>query len=205
MGIEWSGNQIKEILTICFCWGKLRGLIGLCPRHLWQAKSLRLRPKCLRGEGVRKGKEFQTPILYSPSSFPPLNGRPSSRALRPNGISSSVAENSCVGSAADIVVKRRCDTLRAREQRASESIPASVRRGSCELLAMVEARKVCRKRTTSSSTSSSHRLSLSPSEARTRMSSARTGSAITCAALGGVLDTGPSCSGVLNWQWNVSK
>jgi hypothetical protein len=135
----------------------------------------------------------------SPSGFPPVNALPSSRALRANGISSSDSEIVGIVSVVFILERLR-ETLRAREQSASESIPASVRRGSCEPLANGEARNVRRKRTTSSSISSSHRLSLSPSDARTRMSSARTGSVITCAAPGRVLHAGPSCSGVLNWE-----
>ncbi len=141
----------------------------------------------------------------SPSGFPPVNTLPSSCALRENGISSSVSKIIDIVSAIGVMLERRCETLRAREQSASESMPASVRRGSCDPFASGEASNVRRKRTTSSNISSSHRLSLSPSEARTRMSSAHTGSVITCAALGGVLEAGPSCSGVLNWEQSVDK
>ena len=61
-----------------------------------------------------------------------------------------------------------------------------------------------RKRMTSSRMSSSHRLSLSPSEASTRMSSASTGTVNTCASRGRVDDSGPSCTGVLNCERSVS-
>lgn len=189
-------------------WEKQAPSLIACPRrYLPQGKSPRPRPKCLPGrcECVRK-KNIDHKRGYPPSSFPPaLNNRPSSRALRPKGISSSTSKIVSKVPAVDVVLKRRCDTLRAREQSASESMPAKARRGSCEPLVTFEARNVCRKRTTSSSTSSSHRLSLSPSDASTRMSSARTGSVITCAMPGGVLDAGPSCSGVLNWGRRVRK
>ena len=97
-------------------------------------------------------------------------------------------------SAADVVLKQHCNTLHARKQSTSES---RARRGSCEPLVTFEARKVCQKRMTLSSRSSSHRLSFSLSDPRTRMSSVRTGSVIICAMP--VLGTGLSCSGVLNW------
>ena len=143
-------------------------------------------------------KKIVSSLLKSlPSGLPPVNVLPCSRALRANGISPAASKTVGIDSEV-LMLDRLCETFRAREQSASDSIPASVRRGSCELFANEEAKKVCRKRTTSSSTSSSHRLSLSPSEARTRMSSARTGSVNTCAAPGVVLDAGPSCSGVLN-------
>lgn len=57
-----------------------------------------------------------------------------------------------------------------------------------------------RKRTTSSRMSSSQRLSLSPSDAKIRMSSSSTGSVKICASCGFVADAGPSWTGVLNCQ-----
>ena len=125
----------------------------------------------------------------------------------------------------------RSDTVLAREQRASESMPASVRRprrlvvvgplisaSSSELepevveppggvgmgVEEVEAgtKKLLRILTTSSNTSSSHRLSLKPSEASMRMSSCSMGSVNVCACVRGVVDErGPSWRGVLNcWE-----
>ena len=66
-----------------------------------------------------------------------------------------------------------------------------------------EERNDRRKRTTSSRMSSSHRLSLKPSDARIRMSSSSTGSVKVCASCGFVADAGPSCTGVLNCQSNA--
>jgi hypothetical protein len=138
-----------------------------------------------------------------------------------------------LGVGAGVVVRGlRSDTLLAREQRASESMPASVRRprrlvvvdllisaSSSELepevvepppggvgmgVEEVEAgtKKLLRILTTSSNTSSSHKLSLKPSEASMRISSCSMGSVNVCAWVRGVVDErGPSWRGVLNcWE-----
>jgi hypothetical protein len=143
----------------------------------------------------------------------------------------------------------RSDTRRAREQSASESMPASVRRLSKLLvgggdgdgvffpLPLVfvsdpgsdvageevplnesdcdepededaledegegedSGKKLLRILTTSSNTSSSHKLSLSPSEASIRISSCSMGSVNVRAWVEGLDgESGPSCTGVLN-------
>ena len=160
-------------------------------RDIWKS---RIEHQCPNRRQTITGHAGRNP----PSDFPPLKVRPASRALRANGISSSGSNGVVASPSGSGVLERRCDTVRAREHNASESIPASVRRGSRELV--VAERNVRRKRTTSSTTSSSHRLSLSPSEARIRISSACTGIVNTRAALGSVLDRGPSCNGVLNFK-----
>lgn len=102
------------------------------------------------------------------SVLPPAKLLPSSLALLANGIS-------LLGLAGRLALASL--TFLARLHSASESIPAKARRPSFAptpvLGGAMEAR---RKRMTSSRTSSSQRLSLRPSEARMRMSSARTGS-----------------------------
>ena len=122
------------------------------------------------------------------------------------------------------VLARCSDTRRAREQRASESMPASECRRRASVVGVgiaVDAGEVedvdvdvwiispaassksvfrgmvskvpaqfWRNRTTSSSTSSSQRLSLSPSDARMRISFARTGRVMSWAVVRGVIGGG---------------
>ena len=66
--------------------------------------------------------------------------------------------------------------------------------------AAVLERKERRKRMTSSRISSSHRLSLKPSDAKIRMSSSMTGRVKTCASCGLVAEAGPNWTGVLNYK-----
>jgi hypothetical protein len=124
-----------------------------------------------------KANNTQNGAEDSPSFFPPLNVFPCSLALLAKGISfSSFSSVAC-----------RPEMRRAREQRASLNIPASVRRRRIRSVAvdspavepskpfttpLVSPRNSLRNLTTSSTTSSSHRLSLRPSLARIRISSA---------------------------------
>lgn len=153
------------------------------------------------------------------SIFPPLNDLPSSLARLANGTSSSSPHSNIVsgaleesftppnnddgeeggGDEGDTFLLGRCwclllpclsETLLAREQSASESIPARVRRPRIRSPAVEDAdedgeegpMKLFRKRTTSSRISSSQRLSLNPSDARTRISSSCTGRVNTFAS-----------------------
>jgi len=143
------------------------------------------------------------------STLPPLNVRPCSRARRANGTSSSKLSTS-----PDF--NFRSETRRAREHKASDSMPASERRPRrLSLLNFapslgvdvvdgqeeddVGGMKDLRIRTTSSSTSSSHKLSLSPSLARMRMSSRSMGRVNVCACVSGREgESGPSCTGVFH-------
>jgi hypothetical protein len=96
-------------------------------------------------------------------------------------------------------------TLCLRVESTSGSILARAHHRHCELLVMFEARKVCQKWTTLSSTFSSHRLPLSLSDARMRMSLVCMGSVTICTMPGSVQDVGPSCSGGLNWGEGVKE
>ncbi len=127
-----------------------------------------------------------------PSHLPPRKLLPSSFALRENGRSSiddSLASGGSLGTQPALRIWRvRSLTRRAREHRASLNMPARARRPSTPsvfefwpstLFELAEGEvdvgkgpNDLTKRRTSSTTSSSQRLSLIPSEARTRMSSA---------------------------------
>ena len=138
--------------------------------------------------------------------MPPSNHLPCSLARRANGTSS--ADSACARCfARGFFVPFFSLTQRAREHSASLSIPASVLRRRRLLDNVAPSSpdgvdmKDWRKRMTSSRMSSSQRLSLSPSDARTRMSSACTGTVNTWASRGRVADAGPSWTGVLNFKF----
>lgn len=139
--------------------------------------------------------------IHAPSSFPPANHRPSSLARLPNGMSSS-SPTPTSSPAFRRLAGLRSPTHRAREHNASLSIPASVVRPSVPWFPFSEVDGVMNerlKRTTSSRMSSSHRLSLKPSDARTRMSSFLTSMENVWASCGRVGEHGPSWTGVLNY------
>lgn len=154
------------------------------------------------------------------STFPPVNTLPCSLARLAKGTSSSAAVGSQLNLELIVLRGLRSDTRPAREQSASESIPASVRRPS-KLVVVVgiggvlhsfsspswaeegdppeeAGKKLLLILTTSSNTSSSHKLSLNPSEASMSISSCSMGRVNVLAWVEGLDgERGPSWTGVL--------